>query len=213
MNRFDTTTTALAPDLDGMHDAKGRWVPAKLIKPIDRQRHETVSQLATKAIALKAQMVTFKGEAIGDLHAFLELAAEQYGVKKGGAKGNLTLASYDGRFKVQIQVQDRLAFGESLQVAKVLVDECIAEWAQGADDKIRALVGHAFQTDKQGKVSTERVLSLRSLAIDDPKWTQAMVAIADSIQVASSATYLRFYERVGEDGDKYEPITLDLAAL
>lgn len=197
----------------GMYDAKGRWVPMRLVKPIDRQRHDLVLEMVDKARALSEQMRSFKAAARSDINAFRALAAEQYGTRAGGLKGNITLISYDGRFKVTLQVQERLAFTESLQVAKGLVDECVREWAQGADDKIQALVAHAFQTDKQGQVSTERVLGLRSLDITDEKWQRAMGAIADSIHVQSSTTYLRFYEREGEEGDKYVPISLDLAAL
>ena len=196
-----------------MFDAKGRWVPSKLIKPLDRQRHDLVLELVAQARVLSAQMRAFKARARADVDAFRELAAEKYGARAGGAKGNVTLVSYDGRYKITLQVQERIAFTETLQVAKSLVDECVNEWAAGADEKVRALVAHAFQTDRQGQVSTERVLQLRSLDIDDEKWQCAMTAIADSIQVQSSTTYLRFYERVGDEGDKYVPISLDLAAL
>ena len=33
-------------------------------------------------------------------------------------------------------------------------------WAEGANDNIKALVNHAFQTDKEGKINTSRVLGL-----------------------------------------------------
>jgi hypothetical protein len=39
-----------------------------------------------------------------------------------------------------------------------------------------------------------------------------MEAIADSIQVSGSTTYLRLYERVGET-DQFESISLDLAKV
>lgn len=198
----------------GMYDAKGRFVPAKLIKPLDRQRHELVLEMVGKARALSELMAAFKAGARDDITAFRCLAAEQYGARSGGAKGNVTLTSYDGRYKITLQVQDRMVFDERLQVAKELIDACLSEWAEGASDKIRALVMHAFQVDKAGQISTERVLSLRSFNIpDDANWERAMQAIQDSMSVQSSTTYLRFYERVGDEGDKYTAISLDLAAL
>lgn len=97
-------------------------------------------------------------------------------------------------------------------MAKELIDHCIHEWTAGSSSEVQALVEHAFQTDKEGKISTARVLGLRSLNIKSEKWQNAMQAIMDSIQVTGSKSYLRFYERQGEDGP-YRQIPLDVAAL
>ena len=192
-------------------DAKGRLVPRRLVKDIDIARHDLVIELVERARATSESLTAFRRSADADIDAFVELSAEKYDAKIGKTKGNLTLTSYDGRFKVQRQIQDRLEFDERLQIAKALVDECIHEWTTGARDEVRALVEHAFQTDKQGKVSTERVLGLRRLDIQAPRWTEAMTAVSDSIRVATSKAYLRFYERVDEQGDVYRPINLDLS--
>ena len=109
-------------------------------------------------------------------------------------------------------MQDKLTFGEQLMAAKALIDECVQVWAQDADDNIKVLVNHAFQTDKEGKINTGRVLGLRRLDIRDPKWQSAMQAIADSIQTASTKPYVRFYKR-NEATNEYQPISLDVAAV
>ena len=96
--------------------------------------------------------------------------------------------------------------------AKALIDECVHAWAEGANDNIKALVNHAFQTDKEGKINTSRVLGLRRLDIRDAKWQQAMQAIADSIQTASTKPYVRFYKRNDVTGE-YNSINLDVAAV
>ena len=83
---------------------------------------------------------------------------------------------------------------------------------QGSNANIKALVNDAFQVDQQGKISTGRVLGLRRIEIQDEKWLRAMQAIADSMQVASTKPYIRFYERDDASGE-YCPITLDVAAV
>jgi hypothetical protein len=103
-------------------------------------------------------------------------------------------------------------FGEQLMAAKALIDECVHEWSQGANDNIMALVNHAFQTDKEGKINTGRVLALRRLDIKDDKWQSAMQAIADSMQTASTKPYIRFYKRNDATGE-YLPINLDVAGV
>jgi hypothetical protein len=148
----------------------------------------------------------------GDIEAFVALSGEKYGVAMGGKKGNVSLLSFDGRFKVQRAIAESLVFDERLQVAKELVDQCIHEWSEGARVEIRALINDAFQVDQAGRVNTGRILGLRRLDIKSEKWDQAMKAISESLQVAGSKTYFRVYERVG-DSDQYRQVSLDIAAL
>lgn len=203
--------TTPANPTDYLEDAKGRLVPRRLIKDIDLARHDLVIELVGRAKAMSETLRAFREMTDSDIDAFVQLSAEKYGAELGGTKGNLSFMTYDGRYRIVRQVQDRLVFDERLQIAKQLVDACIHEWTEGARDEIRALVEHAFQADKQGQVSTERVLGLRRLAIDAPRWTEAMQAISDSVQVSSSKSYLRFYER-DADTEHYRPINLDLSA-
>ena len=196
---------------DYMQDAQGRLVPVGLVKDVDKARDQLVREIADKALALQVAMKAFRADAMGDMAAFVQLSAEQYGAKLGGNKGNLSLTSYDGRFKILRAVAETLVFDERLQAAKALIDECITEWTEGSRDEIRALINDAFQVDKEGRINTGRVLSLRRLKIDDERWHRAMKAVSDSLQVAGSKAYIRVYER-REDG-KYEAIPLDMAAL
>lgn len=193
-------------------NAKGHLVPVDQIKDIDRLRDDLVQQVIGKVKALQEEMSRVKAEISSEVEAFLELSAREYDTAYGGKKGNVTLASFDGQYQVKRAVADHLAFDERLQVAKELIDQCIHEWTASSSSEVQALVEHAFQTDKEGKISTARVLGLRSLNIKDEKWQQAMQAIMDSIQITGSKSYLRFYERQGEDGP-HRQIPLDVAAL
>jgi len=195
-----------------LKNQQGHLVPINSIDQHDLDRDELIQELVSGAKVLQTAMAKFKAQAMGDIEAFIDLAAERYEVKLGGRKGNVSLTSFDGRYKIQIAVSDRLVFDERIQAAKALVDECILIWTEGSSSEIKALVEHAFQTDKEGKINLGRILSLMRLSIDDPKWRRAMDAIKDSMQVASSSTYLRIYERQ-EDGKKYQQIVLDIAGL
>lgn len=192
-------------------DSRGRLVPVAIVSEIDQERDALVRELAAAAKDLQEAMRRFKLQAMGDVQAFVDLSAEKYDVKMGGQKGNITLVSYDGRFKVQVAISEHLSFDERLQAAKKLIDECLTDWTGDSRDEIKTIVLDAFQVDKEGRINTGRILGLRRLAIDDSRWLKAMQAIADSMQVVGSKTYLRIYER-GADG-RYNPIALDLAAL
>ena len=197
-----------------MRDSAGRLVPLELIKPIDLERDKLVREIVAAAQALNAAMRQFKGKTFGDIGAFVELSLEQYGIvsQRGKGKGNVTLSSFDGRYKVQHAVAEYIRFDERLIAAKQLIDECISEWSSDARPEIHALIGSAFQVDKAGNINTARVLALRRVAIDDERWQTAMRAIGEAIQVVGSKAYVRVYERIG-DSDQYRAIPLDVAAV
>ena len=195
-----------------MQDAKGNLVPEDKVKPIDKVQNELVYRLCQMAQDQSAVLAVFKRHTAGELAAFIDLSGAEYGVQVGGDKGNVTLLSFDGRFKVMRQISDSISFGPQLLAAKQLIDNCVHRWAACANDNIRALVNHAFQTDKTGQINTARVLALRQLDIKDDEWLRAMQAIADSIQTQSSKPYVRFYERNDLTGE-YLPISLNVAAV
>lgn len=193
-------------------NATGALIPQAMVKPIDRERHTAVVGLCDQAKAMAAQLTGFKLEAMRAIEEFVSRSLDAYDVKHGGKKGNITLLSFDGRYKVVRQMQETIVFDERLQAAKALIDECIQGWSKGSNANIKVLVNDAFQVDSAGKISTGRVLGLRRLSITDETWARAMQAISDSMAVASTKPYVRFYERDERSGE-YMPISLDVAAL
>ena len=104
-----------------------------------------------------------------------------------------------------------MTFGPELQIAKRLFDLCISRWAEGINDRIHALVNHAFQVDKEGRIDREALFGLRRLDIDDEGWRKAVAALNDSIRVQGSKEYVRFYKRE-TPRDKWRAVTIDLAS-
>lgn len=193
-----------------LENASGHLVPIDKVRPIDLARDSLVREIVEKAKSVSANIAEFKVATFGDIAAFVQLSAEQYGAKIGGNKGNVTLLSYDGRYKVQRAISETISFDERLQAAKALIDECITDWAASSRPEIQVLVGDAFQVDKEGNINTGRVLGLRRLDIQDERWLRAMQAIGEALQVVGSKSYVRVYERVGDTGE-YQPIPLDVA--
>jgi hypothetical protein len=194
-----------------MQDAQGRWVPLGQIKEIDRVRHDLVMELVEQFLTMRETLRDFKVRIMGDVDAFVQLSAEKYGANLGGKKGNVTLMSFDGRYKLQRAISEHLTFDERLQAAKELIDECIREWTEGSRGEIRALINDAFQVDKEGQINTGRILGLRRLDIRDDRWKQAMDAISDSLTVTGTKSYIRLYERNEHGG--YDALPLDIAKV
>ena len=192
-------------------DAKGNLIPLENIKETDLLRDELVMEIVAKAQAVRDNIAAFKQSAMDDIAAFAQLSAEKYGAKLGGAKGNIRLMSFDGAYRIALAMQDTLTFDERLAAAKALIDECINEWTADSRPELKALINDAFQVDKEGNISTARVLGLRRLQITDEKWQRAMDALSDSLQVHISKPFVRVYQR-GEDGE-YQLMNLDVAKV
>ncbi len=191
--------------------ADGALIPASKVADIDKDRTRVVTQLCELAKVQSLAIAEFKARATAEVLDFVGRSLAEYDVAHGGKKGNVTLVTFDGRYKIIRQMQDTLVFDERLQAAKALMDECIVLWSKTTNGNIKVLVNDAFQVDKAGKINVGRVLRLRSLKIEDEKWQLAMKAIGDSMQVSGSKPYIRFYER-SEAGD-YVAISLDVATL
>lgn len=193
-------------------DGKGRLVPRRLVRPADDLEDAAVRRILAFGVDLADQVSRFKQHSHGDVAALLDVLADEYGAaKRPGRKGNFTLTSYDGRLRVQIQVQDRIAWGPSLQIARRLVDELIAEWSDGARDEVVALLQSAFEPDAENRISREAVFRLRRVEIDDPRWRKAREAIDDAIQVVGTRAYLRMYLR-GSVTDPWKAVPIDLSS-
>lgn len=198
---------------DGFREnARGDLVREDSIKDIDLLRDQLVMEIVSKAMEVRKQLRALKLEVFADIETFIELSAEKYGVAMGGSKGNVTLTSFDGRYKIIRANADEITFDERLLAAKALIDECVREWSAGIHSGLAVLVNDAFRVDSKGGLSAGRILGLRRHDINDPRWRKAMDAISDAIQVVGSKSYIRVYERVGKTED-YKQVPLDIAGV
>ena len=194
-----------------MRDGKGGFQPIEIIKPQHILEDEVVRNILGHAVALSGQMSRFKEHTFNDIGQHEAILAQEYQAKIGGKKGNKTLQTVDGLYKVQVQVSDHIDFGPELQIAKALFDECLTEWSANARPELRALVEDAFQTDRAGNINRSRIFILLRQESDDPRWQDGQRAIRDAIRVVGSKTYVRCYQRSSHDA-AWEPVVLDMAS-
>jgi hypothetical protein len=200
-------------EIDGniyMGDGRGGWTPIEMIKAQNLLQDEMVRKIVGYTLAASGQVSRLKEHTFDDISGFEALLAQEYETTIGGKKGNKTLMTVDGLYKVMVAVQDHIDFGPELQVAKTLTDECLNEWASDARPELRAIVTDAFSTEKTGQINRNQIYALLRLEIDDPRWQQAMKAIRDAMRVVGSKTYVRSYRRETIDG-AWQAITVDLA--
>lgn len=194
-----------------LRDAKGSLVPLAAVKAADLLMDEAVRGTLAEARDISAVIAAFKARAFERVGALQALLAQDYGATLGGVKGNITLMTFDGCAKVQVQVADRLEFGPELLSAKSLIDECLIEWAVDSRVEVQALVNRVFQVDKEGQISKAGLFMLLRVEIADERWVRAMDAIRDSIRVVGSRQYVRFYQRDSSDA-QWRAVSIDIAS-
>lgn len=193
-------------------NAAGHMVPEHQVRPHDKLRDQVAGDLSQEAIELSAALEAFKKKALADIADLIRISAENYGVTLGGEKGNVSIFTYDGQYKIERNYADRITFTDEVLAAKELIDTCIHKWSDGANPHLRVLVDRAFSAGRNGQIKTSDILGLLRLEIDDDDWRAAMVALKDAIQVNGKAVYIRVYKRVGSAG-RYEPISLNIAVV
>lgn len=195
-----------------LENAQGHLVPKQGIKPARLLEDEMVKTLHYAAAEVQQDIKSFKESAFKHTQDLLDVLAQNYDLKRGGKKGGSTFTSFDGMSRVVINVQDFIAFGAELEIAKELVDQCIRKWLEnGTNKEIGKLVAHAFRINN-GRINVRDVLRLKQIEINDDTWRKAMLAIDDAIRVESSKTYIRFQERKAPELP-WETIPLDIAKV
>lgn len=191
-------------------NAEGGLTPAENVKAMDRLKDDVIRKIMGHGVALSRQVSRFLGHTFADILGLEALVAQEYKVRIGGQKGNITLVSFDGLLKVEVRVAHLIEFGPELRAAKGLIDECLNEWSADSRAELRALVTQAFRTDGAGQISRSGIFSLLRLESDDARWNEAMRAIRDAIIVIGSKTYVRLWQRDRFDA-AWTAITINLA--
>lgn|SRR5690554_359042 len=205
-----TSTTAIPEGY--LEDAQGRLVHESQVREQDKLRDSIVRDLVAEALKINGGLKQFKARALNDIADVIQIAADKWEVDLGGKKGNITLLSFDGKYKVQRTYAERITFTEELEAAKELFGRCLDRWTADANVNIRALVDRAFRANKNGQIRTAELLGLLRLEIEDSEWEMACEALKQSISVNGSTVYIRIYERIG-DSEHYRHIPLDLAGV
>ena len=192
-------------------NAKRHMIPGELVRDADRLEDDVVRRILAFGLDLADQIARFRAHTFDDLATFLDLLGETYGRGKTAGKGGYSCTSFDGRLKVQVQVQDRITFGPELQVARELVNECLADWAADSQPEARAIIQNAFSVDKQGSVNREAIFRMRRLQIDDERWKRAQQAVSDSIRIEGAKSHVRLYMRSTPES-KWTQVPINIAA-
>lgn len=193
-----------------MADGTGKLTALENIPTLKKLRDGMVRREFGFALALADQISRFRGHVMANLGDFDALMAQEYEVTVGGAKGNRSYTTFDGLMKIEVRMQDRIAFGPELQIAKVQFDACLTEWAADSRAEMRSIVTNAFDTDREGQINRTNIHILLNTESEDARWQAGQRAIRDAIHVIGAKEYVRFSMRASQK-DRWQAVTIDLA--
>ncbi|WP_107495302.1 DUF3164 family protein [Thalassobius sp. I31.1] len=184
-----------APSHDLIERPDGSLIAYDMLEPVKQLEHDLVTRLCTEAQARSEELKTYKLNAISEMVAARVMMLSDWGVKKGGKDGNLTLRSECRRWMVRLTVGKHISFGPEMEAAKELIFEVVEdEKRKSGSDFLSQIVDRVFSPNKKGRIDTQGILGLRDVECDDPRWIRAMEAIEQSILRDSATTYINFYK-------------------
>jgi len=190
-------------------DHTGQEIPAQYVPAIDKEREKIVQKFIVKAEKLNEALTVFKDELLNESDAFFKKMMVENKVKADG-KGNYSLTSFDKSFKLEVNVQEKIEFDDTIQVAQAKIKEYLNEITEGANHDIIQIVNNAFQTSR-GKMDSKRILGLFEYQITHPKWVEAIELIKNSISRNNSKRYVRLWMKDTEG--EYRAIELNFSSL
>lgn len=192
-------------------DKDGREIPSTYLHKIDRDKHAAALRIAKKAQALSQQLEAFKNELIEACDALHQRALDENRVTlRENSKGSYTISTIDKKVKVEVNVSEFGGFGDDISIAHALIKEFMLEKTKGIDAELAQIITGAFET-RGGNLDAKRILALKKLNIQHPKWKQAMDVIDKSYEVRNTKRYPRVW--IMDSRGEYKSVKLDLAAF
>lgn len=189
---------------------KGNDVPREYVPAFDLRKEADIAKVFTSAKKISEQLAKFKALAFETTDGLYEQMLIDAKIVPGDRKGNYTLYNFDKSVKIEVNVSDRIEFGEEINFAQQKLNEFIQVKTEGSDNELHELVSNAFTTNK-GKLDTKRILSLFTYKISHPLWIEAMELIKQSIQTNQSVRYLTVSTR--DENGKYNLLNLNFSNL
>lgn len=206
-------TTKPTPTVKTMADASGLQIPVKLIPKHDIEADKIARRILAKAESLQERLIAFKQKSLEACDGWYRQLLEQMERNSKNTttlKGNFTMFSFDRSIKIEVRIGTKIEFDSNIDLAKIKIDEYLAEITRGSNEEVATIVNHAFTTTK-GQLDAKRILQLFSLTIKHKLWIEAMDYLKSSIKTNITKRYMAIWKR--DEQGEYQPLILQFSNL
>ncbi|MGJ1327614.1 DUF3164 family protein [Sphingobacterium sp. UBA5980] len=174
-------------------------------------RDENVSALVERAMKLHAELAAFKSKTFEDIDTLYKLLQEHSSRHQNG-KGNVTLDTSDGRFRVVFKRSDNTRFDERATQAEAHILDFVSNRWGNKDDADSKFIKKLLER-KNGKLDKNKVLDMISMKdnYNDPHWQKGIDLLQESIVPDTTRFYVEYYVR--SEFDEWLPVVLNYAKL
>ncbi len=194
-------------------DESGTNIPYNRINKVERLMERSSAKILREALAINAKLVAFR-DTISDLsmEAYDAFMASKKSSKK--TKGNFTWFNFNRTIKIEVSISEPIKFDDlTIEAAKSKFYAFLEKNVTSSNDFVKPMILDAFQTQRNAKLDTNRVLSLvrHEAKINSPLFSEAVKLIQQAIRRPKSKTYYRVW--VKDEAGQYKNIELNLSSL
>lgn len=173
-------------------------------------RDESIREIVHKAQEIHGIMTAFKAESFTGIETLYKMLQE-HSDRHANGKGNVTLDTADGQYRVVYKRADQTRFDERATQAEAhILDFLTSEYPEGSNTAklIRSLLER-----KKGALDKNLVLKLIGMKNDfeNDNWRKGIELLQESIVPDSTKFYAEYYYR-SDDGE-WLPIILNFSRL
>ncbi len=192
-----------------VYDASGNLIARCNIPASELRKDAFVAGLLAQVKEQKKQLEAFKQNLFQAFEAFRVEMLEQFGTKlhARGTGDNVTMFSFDGRFKITYKSAKQKTLGPEHDVSRQLA----RDWFSSQRDNLPHDALIMVQDFVTGDASVSKTIKFMNWDIQDETLLKAQEAAKDALLVIGSKSYFNFYER-DEEGE-YHQVHLNFSKL
>ncbi|EOW2077614.1 DUF3164 family protein [Vibrio parahaemolyticus] len=192
-----------------VYDASGNLISKANISAIDLRKDAFTASMVEQVKDQQKRLAQFKENLVKAFETFRTELLEQYDAKlhTRGSGDNVTIYSFDGRYKMSYKTPKLKALGPEFEASRELAREWFHKNKDNAPHDL-LLPAQEFYT---GEMTLNKALKFIGWKVQDPILVKAQAAAKDSMIVIGKKSYFNFYER-DEEGE-YQAVHLNFAKL
>jgi len=164
-------------------------------KAYEDTKNSVIIDLCQKALGLNAALKAFKKQAFEDLGALYELLQE-YSKRHSDGKGNFTVETQDGTYKIEFSRQNLGFFDERADQGERHIIDFVNSQFSG-DPTTKKLITSLLERSKD-KLDIKLVQKLYAMEADyqDNNWKEGIKLLKESWTPSNTKDYIRFFRKV-----------------
>lgn len=188
----------------------------KQLKSYEAHKNKVVTRLVKLAKAQEEKLAKLKREALDEIQALYDEMLEIGGLVRDDHKGNLTLTTEDGLYRLRFKIAERYHFNELAEAAeerlKRFLDNMVKKNKRKDFELIQALLERNAATGKLDPRSVQKLYRYED-DFEDEDWKEAIRLFKQAYEVEGTKAYVGFYAKDSQEQNAWDTVLLNFSAV